>query len=87
VCDFVVEEVEERDAVCLINWLIVPTVLIAQEVEEESESIDLSKRDDQERSKGERERERAYMAQSIKVTNRPSPRRKPPVNIMHHACR
>jgi hypothetical protein len=39
----------------------VPTALIAQEAKEESESIDLSKRDDQERrSKGKRER--AYMA-------------------------
>jgi hypothetical protein len=42
------------------KYLTVPTALIAQEAEEESESIDLSKRDDQERSKGKRER--AYMA-------------------------
>jgi hypothetical protein len=40
--------------------MTVPTALIAQEAEEESESIDLSKRDQQERSKGKRER--AYMA-------------------------
>jgi hypothetical protein len=61
--------------------MTVPTALIAQEAEEESESIDLSKRDDQERSKGKRER--AYMAQSTKETNRPGPGRKPPANIMH----
>jgi hypothetical protein len=38
----------------------VPTALIAQEAEEESESIDLSKRYDQEKKQGKRER--AYMA-------------------------
>jgi hypothetical protein len=32
-------------------------------------------------------RERAYIAQSTKETNRPGPGRKPPVNIMHYACR
>jgi hypothetical protein len=36
------------------------------------------------RSKGKRER--AYIAQSTKETNRPSPGRKPPANIMHHTC-
>jgi hypothetical protein len=66
-----------------MHHLIVPIALIAQEAEEESKSINLSKRDNQEK-KQRKKRERAYIAQSTKENNRPSPRRKPPANIIHH---